>query len=335
MRKLASVQVIQEIKSIPNADRICAYRVNEWWVVDAVQKYNVNDLVIYLECDSWVPTEIAPILSKGKEPKEYQGIKGERLRTVKLKKQISQGLILPCPNVVHGLVQLIEGEDLTDILGIIKWEPPMEYLSANAKGAFPSFFPKTDQERIQNCYKNVKELFSSTLWEVTEKVEGQSHSVYFNEGEFGVCSRNLDLKDSDCTFWNTARKYDLENKLRGLGRNLVIQSEQIGPGIQGNIYDLSDYYLLVFDVYDIDEQVYLSPKDRYEMLEILGLESVPVIDELKLNAELHNCDYILKLADGLTTIGREDVLREGLVFKAYDQQVSFKAVSNEYLLEQK
>jgi RNA ligase (TIGR02306 family) len=94
-RKLASIQIIQEIKPIPDADLICAYRINGWWIVSKVNEFNVGESVVYLEVDSWVPTELAPFLSKGKEPKEYNGVKGERLRSQKFKKQISQGLILP------------------------------------------------------------------------------------------------------------------------------------------------------------------------------------------------------------------------------------------------
>lgn len=95
MRKLASIQRIAEVKAIEDAESIEAYRVNEWWVVDSKGKYQVGDKIIFCEVDSWVPTEIAPFLSKGKEPREYNGVKGERLRIQKFKKQISQGLILP------------------------------------------------------------------------------------------------------------------------------------------------------------------------------------------------------------------------------------------------
>jgi RNA ligase (TIGR02306 family) len=93
-RKLATVRVIAEVKDIPEADKIQAYRVDGWWVVDAKGKYKVGDMVVYCEPDSWVPHEIAPFLSKGKEPKVYEGVKGERLRIQKLKNQISQGLLL-------------------------------------------------------------------------------------------------------------------------------------------------------------------------------------------------------------------------------------------------
>ena len=95
MRKLATIRRIAEIRPIENANKIYHYRVDGWWVVDTVDKFQVGDLVIYLEIDSWVPTELAPFLSKGKEPREYNGVKGERLKTVKLRGAVSQGLLLP------------------------------------------------------------------------------------------------------------------------------------------------------------------------------------------------------------------------------------------------
>lgn len=337
-RKLASIRRIAEVKAIPEADKICAYRVDGWWVVDTVGKYQENELVVYLECDSWVPTELAPFLSKGKEPRVYKGISGERLRTIKLKKQISQGLLLPIPQyTIDGAGMLIaEGLDLTDHLGIIKWGPEPEFRSADAKGVFPSFIPKSDQERIQNIYSNVEELLKTQQWEVTEKIDGQSHTSFIYNGEFGVCSRNLELKDSeDNTFWNTARKYKLEEKLRNYGRNIMIQGEQCGPGIQGNSYKLDEYKLFVYDVFLIDEQRYLTADERMDFCNLLELDHVPIEVFGWQNFNDVTLEMFLKWADGMSDVTR-GVAREGLVFKMLSKErVSFKVISNSWLLNEK
>ena len=81
-RKLASIQRIEEVRDIENADAIQAYRVLGWWVVDKKDTHKVGDLVVYLSLDSWVPHELAPFLSKNAVPREYGGVKGERLRTI-------------------------------------------------------------------------------------------------------------------------------------------------------------------------------------------------------------------------------------------------------------
>jgi RNA ligase (TIGR02306 family) len=90
MRKLASIKKIDDIQPIEGADKICTYRVGGWWVVDTVNRYQIGDAVVYCEIDSWIPNEIAPFLSKGKEPRIFNGVKGERLRTIKLKGALSQ-----------------------------------------------------------------------------------------------------------------------------------------------------------------------------------------------------------------------------------------------------
>jgi len=167
MRKLATIRKIAEVKIIENADKICQYRVDGWWVVDAVERYQVGDLVVYFEIDSWVPTELAPFLSKGKEPREYGGVKGERLKTVKLRGAVSQGLLLPVETGFggypwirsatgeHTVVQ--EGQDVTELLGIQKYEPPVPaQLAGKIAGVFPSWLRKTDQERC--CDANTKVL---------------------------------------------------------------------------------------------------------------------------------------------------------------------------------
>jgi RNA ligase (TIGR02306 family) len=339
-RKLASIQIIQEIKAIPEADLICAYRINGWWVVSKVNEFRVGDKVVFLEVDSWVPTELAPFLSKGKEPKEYNGIKGERLRTVRLKRQLSQGLILPFEvlEVDHegniGIGDWHEHDDVTAELGIIKWEPPLEYISADAKGNFPSFVPKTDQERIQNCYGDLSKEFQTMTWEVTEKNEGQSFTAYLNDGEFGVCSRNLDLKDGDNTFWNTARKYDIERKLRELNLDIAIQGEQYGIGISGNIYKLDSVFLHVFDIFCIKTRTYYSPKERQELCDKLQLEHVPILEAASVVTE--SLDELLVKADAKSVIGDTGTLREGITYKANSKErITFKVVSNEYLLKTK
>jgi len=228
-RKLASIQVIAEIKDILDADLIQAYRINGWWVVGKKSEFSVGDKVVYLEIDSWVPTELASFLSKGKEPKEYMGVKGERLRTVRLKKQLSQGLILPV--TIHAQIEdcdnTNEGSDVTELLGIIKWNPPEEFIPANAKGNFPCFIPKTDQERVQNLSKEFSAwLTDGSLWQKTEKLDGSSMTVFVNVDHSGVCSRNLELiEDENNTYWKLTNKYKLLEAIRGTGLNLAFQGD--------------------------------------------------------------------------------------------------------------
>lgn len=350
-RQLATIRKIAEVQAIPNADKICAYRVDGWFVVDSVDKYQVGQLVVMCEIDSWVPNSIAPFLSKGKEPKEFEGVKGERLRTVKLRGQVSQGLLLPLDvvvNVTETPKELMnEGDDVTEILGILKYEKPLPAaLAGMAKGNFPSFIPKTDQPRIQNCTRNFEKwVEASTVWEVTEKLDGSSMTVYVNwlemqdigeelpEPRTGVCSRNLELKfDEANSFCEAAVKYQLIQKIKTTGRSLAIQGELVGEGIQGNPYKLTGRQFFCFDIWDIDNQKYLLPEERRQLCFDLDIQHVPYLGRSLLGGLFASQSDVLSNADGKSVIGAKPA-REGLVCKSEtEHDVSFKAISNAWLL---
>jgi RNA ligase (TIGR02306 family) len=337
-RKLATIREIEEIKPIPEADKICAYRVGGWWVVDTINKYDVNDLAIYCEVDSWIPHELAPFLSKGQEPREYNGVKGERLKTVKLRGQVSQGLLLPSTILDELCLWPLAGDpvghNLTNQLNIQKWEPPIpSQLQGTMRGNFPHFIPKTDQERCQNLRKEF-DKYQSFSYEVTEKLEGTSMTCFIYDEEFNVCSRNLNLKETEGnTYWNVARKYKIEEKLREFGYdNIAIQSEILGPAIQNNIYGLEEHQFFVFDVYDIKNSEYFTPEKRQEFCKKLELQHAPVLETIQLkNLSIEN---IISIADGFSQLNNK-VLREGIVFKSLCGTYHFKSISNQYLLKTK
>ena len=339
VRKMASIQEVNGVYPIDGADKICQYGINGWRVVDQVGKYKVGDLVVFCEVDSFIPSTIAPFLTKpGHFPKVYNGVEGEKLRTIRLRKALSQGLLLPL-SVIPGSTAVggeEVGDDVSEVLGIQKWEAPPEFSSADARGSFPSWIIKTDQERVQNCYGDVSKYFETETWEETEKCEGSSMTVYFRDGEFGVCSRNLDLKESeDNTFWKMALELDLRNKLTTLGENIAIQGELCGPGIQDNIYKLTKHMFFVFDVFDIDKFSYYEPLQRRALTDSLGLTDAPVLRG-RIVLEGKTCASLLKMADGQSVLGTVGCLREGVVYKANsDRRISFKCVSNLYLEKQK
>jgi len=336
-RMMAWVAKIDEVKPIENADQIVAYRVGGWWVVDKKNAYSVGDLVVYVSIDSWIPHELAPFLTRGKEPREFNGVKGERLRTIKLRKQISQGLLLPMSCLTNYGADLEEGEDVSEVLNIQKWEMPVPVqLAGQVKGSFPSQIPKTDQERVQNLVKEIQKIYFESF-EVTEKLEGSSMTCYLIQGEFGVCSRNMDLKrDENNTFWKVAIEQDIEAKMRKIDANWdwAIQGELIGPGIQGNIYNLSQPDFYVYDVYDIMRGEYLISDARTVLIHNMGLKHVPVIYPEQL-LENKNIDWLLQYAEGRSILNLKQE-REGIVFKNIkDPEFTFKVVSNKYLMGQK
>lgn len=339
MRHLVTIQSIADLQPIPEADAIEKAKVKDWWVVVKKDQFKIGDLCIYHEIDSYLPvTPDYDFLLKGNAPKkmmvdgnEKEGI---RLKTIRLRGQISQGLLLPWR---EGLPIEI-GADITEQLGVFKYEPPIPvHLSGDVKGFFPGFLPKTDEERIQNCGHLLQEHRGLACY-VTSKLDGTS-ATYYKNGEFGACSRNLEMKESGVLYWRIAKDLDLPNKLPD---GFCIQGEIVGDGIQGNPLkiDRNKQLFFVFNVYDIKKGEYLSYKDLVTFVNDLGLQMVPVItDNFVLN---HSVEDLLELAMSNSPIN-SSVLQEGIVIRPLVEQkamiggglqrLSFKVVSNYYLLK--
>jgi RNA ligase (TIGR02306 family) len=286
------------------------------------------------------------------------GSEGFRLRTAKIRRQISQGLLLPITMLLStlykGPITIEEGEDVTERLGITKYEPPIPAeLAGKVKGLFPSFIPKTEEIRIQNLTKEF-DLWKtqSHRFYVAEKMEGSSSTFYFKDGNFGVCSRNLELAEPEpfvpgmvmCedgierpkkenTFWKVAKELDLQNKMANVGINFALQGELIGEGIQGNPYKIKGHTIKFFSLYDIDSQEYHSFENLKRIVEDeMGLKTVPVLDD---NFKLPDTiEELLTYADAKSVLNPE-FDREGVVIRSYDKSISFKVISNTYLLNEK
>ena len=326
MRKLASIQKIAEVAPIQGADKICKYRVNNWWVVDAVEKYSVGDLATYVEVDAMLPIQPQyEFLRKNCYKKLIDGTEGYRIRTIKLRGQISQGLLL---NAVEGFS---EGENVSEALGVFKYEPPIPAcLMGKVKGNFPAFIPKTDSERVQNLTDPYNVWTRSNIdFYCTEKLDGSSMTVYNMDGAFGVCSRRMDLAETeDNSFWKMARKLDLENKLAKVG-NLAIQGELVGENIQHNRYKIKGHKFYAFDAFDIQAQKYLDVHSLLNVCKALDIEAVPM---LNLDFPLpETIDELLLEAEGKSQL--YDTEREGFVIRSHDRNIGFKAISNKFLLK--
>jgi len=337
-RKLASVRKISEILPIEGADAIELAIVGGWKVVVAKNAgHKVNDMAIYCEVDSFLPIrDEFEFLRKSSYKKMGDG-EGFRLRTIKLRGQVSQGLIIPLNELLKYGVSaddVYEGLDVSGVLGIVKYEPPIPAeLAGKVKGRFPSFIPKTDEERVQNL-TNEYERWKDKTFYVTEKLDGSSATFYFNDGVFGVCSRNLELLETEGnSFWRVARELDLENKIREFGINISLQGELIGEGIQGNPYKIKGQTVRFFNLFDIDLQQY----HNLSMFEAIvknqfGLETVPVLDK---HFKLYDSvDELLTYADAKSELN-PNFDREGVVIRSLDRTISFKVISNKFLLNEK
>ena len=335
MRKLASIQKIIALEPIEGADAIEKATVLGWQLVVKKNDFQVGDLVVYCEIDCLMPNK--PVF-------EFLKPRGMRVRTIRLRGQISQGICFPLSILPPDFV-VEEDADCTRELGIEKYEPPLPAcLSGFAKGRFPSFIPKTDETRVQVLQKLLDKYKGEKCY-VTEKVDGSSGTFFVNNGEFGVCSRNLELlEDSENSFWKVARQMDIENKIRSLQGNFALQGELIGEGIQDNRLKLRGQTIRFFNVFDIDKFEYLPYKQFIAILQKLELPSVPILsDDYELTNDI---EEIIKMAT-IKSIICTDAWAEGIVIRPLNEKielllsnenfnngrVSFKAINPEFLLK--
>ena len=336
MRKLVTIETIGNIEAIEGADRIEVATVRGWKVIVKKDEFSVDDLCLFHEIDSFLPNEPQyEFLLKGSKLKSIVvdgGIKeGIRLRSVRLRGQISQGLCLPVPADITGDV----GDDVSEQLGVVLYEPQRPtIMGGEAKGSFPTFVPKTDEERIQNIPEILEEPWPEDWFYVTEKLDGTSLTVFRHKEEFNVCSRNINLRKGPTVYWEIAKKYDLESIL---DEGIAIQGEIVGPGIQGNPLKLKERQLFVFNVWDMVTQSYLDYENFILACKRYSLVTVPILDNsFSLNLSLRE---LLELANGPSVL--ENVPREGIVIRSKtehlwnNERLSFKVVSNDYLLKEK
>lgn len=369
-RKLATIRKIKNIEPIPLVDNIEFATVDGWKVVIRKGSFSLDEFVVFCEIDSWIPYSVAPWICKRNPPEVYNGIPGIRLKTIKLRGQISQGLILKLESLnrssnevttktevtdttVTTLVTSITKyhlyEDVTNELKIQKYED-VELFKANSNVAhdntfmsvilapFPSFIPKSKQQRVQN----LEEYRTDVTWEITEKLDGTSITVFTMEGRFGICSRNYEFKDIDSIDKNSSNICNrvtivlslnhLKQQMLDFKRNLAIQGELVGKNINSNRYKIKGYEFYVFDIYDIDIGQFLRPEERLELMKCFeNLKHCPIIDNNYRFLDDVSVESLLKMAEGKSLL-LEEQEREGIVFKCVQKDYSFKCVNNVYLL---
>ena len=371
-RKLLRVVVIDEIVEHPNADALELAIVGGWQVCVKKGEFKAGDMAIYAEVDAMLPLD-HPTFSflEGRNQYTIDGVQYSRVKTIKLRKELSQGILFPLNSTNH-----IEGEDLTGQFKVIKYEAVPERVPGTQLGSmkknrsFPAFVRKTDQERVQNITRAYNAAVATgEEFEVSVKLDGSSFTAYIKGDQFGVCSRNIELQ-LDPEKWSIGRQikeYFVQVKRHGfkyakwvkgvepeansftalfnelnmkeklaqareyLSGDLAIQGEMVGPSIQGNFEGVDKNRLFVYSVFDIDRQEYILPETAQSIVKRIGLDYVPVLHHRMKLPE--TVAEVLKLADGPSALGGK--YREGIVMKSLSRDFSFKIISNEYLLKEK
>jgi RNA ligase (TIGR02306 family) len=251
---------------------------------------------------------------------------------VKLRGQLSQGLILPRSHFPE-LESFNVGDDVTEILGVKKWYiPETSTFGGTAIGERPQGIPTSDEIRIQSAMELIERLHGKPYY-ITTKMDGTSGTVYCIDGKVGCCSRNKEIEDSEnALYWMPVYKYGLKEKLAALGKNIILIGEICGPGVQKNRLRLPGMEWYVFDVIDRDSGGHVSYDKICEICAVLGLAVAPL--EERGESFTYSLETLLEKARGKYPSGLD---KEGIVVRDVNRpkSISFKVLNNDALLKEK
>jgi RNA ligase (TIGR02306 family) len=333
MRSLASIRSVKAVTPISGSDFLETAHVMGWQCVAKKGEFKSGDMGVYFEVDSFLPEEARyEFLRSSSFRDNADNGKGFRIRTMKMRGQLSQGLLLPLARFPE-LAGMNEGDDVTEKLGVKKWYVPETASDGGIMiGERPYGIPASDEIRIQSATELLDALGGKPYY-ITTKMDGTSGIVYFIDGKIGCCSRNKEIKDEESSlYWTPVYKYGLKEKLPHYGKNIVLTGEICGPGIQKNRLRLTETEWYVFDVKDWDTGRYVPYDEALEICAGLGLQTVPL--EERGESFAYTLEELLEKARGKYPSGLD---KEGIVvrYSAEPKAISFKVLNNDVLLKEK
>jgi len=333
MRSLVTIQRVKMISPIPDSDFLETAHIMGWQCVVKKGEFHEGELGVYFEVDSFIPVEPRYEFLRGSSYRDNEDNgKGFRIRTMRMRGQLSQGLLLPLSQFPE-LDGYNVGDDVTEVLQVKKWYIPETSTPGGVIiGERPFGIPASDEIRIQSALELLEQLQDKAYY-ITTKMDGTSGIVYYIDGKIGCCSRNKEIKDDEnALYWAPVYKYGLKEKLAALGKNLVLTGEICGPGIQKNKLRLPTVEWYVFDVKDWDSGRYLPYDQACEICSALGLSVVPL--EERGEHFSYSLETLLEKAKGKYPSGLD---KEGIVVRdvLFPKAVSFKVLNNDALLKEK
>jgi RNA ligase (TIGR02306 family) len=336
-RKLASVQKIDEINLHLNSNNLAIAKVLGWQVIIKRDEFQINEKIIYFEIDSLLPAA---------EWSEFMKERNYRVKTIKLRGEISQGLILPLKilgdNVNPDDYEI--GKNLTETIGVEKYEIEEQELAkfVNNQNKSHSPFPltlieQTDESRIQSEPKFIQK-FQNQPYYASLKYDGTSATYLIDpnkKDEYYICSRNYRRAYSNDDLYSIiSDKYQIKEKLLSVDCRYGIQCEIYGPKISKNFLGVREVKMAVFNIKDLIDNRYL---DMEELIEVCNKLELPMVDIIE-KGDSFNYDMpsLKKLSKG--TYPKTNNQREGLVFRLQNgwhnlQRYSFKIINDDFLLK--
>jgi len=345
MRQLVTIQKIHSITPIPGRDRVVKAKILGWDVVIGKDAFQEGELVCFAEIDS-----VFPAIPEWEELAKFR----YRIKTFKVNTPdgpiYGQGYCFPISKLYDFCDYdkypggWEEGDEVTHILGVTKYEPPIDYSAGDTKGTFPTkYLSQTDETRLQSKMKVLEELRGKPYY-ITMKMDGTSSTFLIapEEKEFLVCSRSLIKKSPEesgkpCAYWEIAKKYKIQEILKEFS-NIAIQGEICGPKIQKNPLGLKDLELFIFNLVDLKTRQYLNIYDFCsvisEMNKIGPVKTVPILEmgdsfDYDLDSLIHKS----KIYYGSGKDCEGIVIRPQIpqYSKVLDGPLSFKVINPEFL----
>jgi len=357
MRKLASIRLIDGIYPIDGADRIELAQVDSWFVIVKKDEFKVGDKIVYIEIDSLLPSDNPEFAFM--ERYKY------RVKTIKMRGVYSQGLIFSTQIVPPKITKMGYnvtvwepyelGADVTDVLKIVKYEPPETFENAPHSSTWDNDTPKTDEERVQNLGKKyAKYQKIDDVWIQSVKLDGTSVTYQLIDGVFRVFSHNCEIPPAEGSLWEWAINNQIEQKMRSyccshnMPENIALQGEMVGPGIQQNRQQYESKTVKFFYIFDRNSKQYFAHDDFISAIcDEMGLETVPILSDT-FNISDYSVAQLLDMAEKYDV--ESSTRQEGFVFYTRKSnpvvnvdefhslitpsgRISFKVKSNKYVLD--
>jgi len=290
--KLASIEVLKEVRPHPGADRLDLVTVLGFQCITRRGEFSTNELAVFVQPDTILPrTPWSEFLVDPDKPD-----KPIRLRTVKLRGEFSQGLLLPLSVLPESVRSWQVGADVGGILGVTKFEKEVPaQLMGEMLGKFPEYLaPITDEDNGLANPDLVRVTLAAPIV-ITQKLDGSSCTIICENGDIThVCSRRIDLKENAAnSFWQAAirmRPSLKESRFTG-----VIQGELMGPGIQGNQLGLLEPALYLFQVRDGEDGGWLPHHEVEEFAHLHGANSCWALSQF--DSPLQKVSFYQEVAD--------------------------------------
>jgi RNA ligase (TIGR02306 family) len=313
-----TIETISEIKPHPNADKLeLAYvkGISFQYVIGKKTLF-VNDKVILFPVDSLLPIEALEKLNLvGKLSGPYKN----RVKSLKLRNEISQGIVAEVSKFLTPEQMNLSSEEITALLGVTKYEPPVQISTSGILMGLPDGYSTYDIEGADRYQSVIEEMMDMEVV-ITEKMEGTNLSAGKNPTGIFVNQRNNTIMEKDDvvnSYWEVARSTGLLEKLPQLPvPDVAVYAEFCGPKIQDNIYGLKNHTLFVFDIKENFK--WLSFAEFKARVAELGLTMAPVLFEGKLRDFLKG-QTVQEASNGPSVINPA-TLREGIVIKPKVEQ---------------